>query len=126
MNLLLDTQVLVWSVSDTRKISNDIRKIIADPNAEVWVSVASIWEIAIKARSGKIKTKPEIALGVIEQTPFQILNIEVYHAIAAGNLPLHHTDPIDRMLIAQSQLERLRVVTSDHTFEKYDIDPIFI
>jgi PIN domain nuclease of toxin-antitoxin system len=96
--------------------------LIADPDAEVFVSAATAWEISIKRAKGKL-TFGSVA-EVIETNRFQALPIEIAHAVAAGALPPHHRDPFDRVLIAQAQHESLAVVTADRLFAAYDVDRV--
>jgi PIN domain nuclease of toxin-antitoxin system len=124
VRLLLDTHALLWWLADNRKLGRRTRAAIADPRATVWVSAASAWEIAIKVALGRLELgePPEICLPrEIERNHFTSLPVTVEHALAAAGLPPHHTDPFDRMLIAQAQLENLTLVTADEAFASYDV-----
>jgi PIN domain nuclease of toxin-antitoxin system len=124
MRLLLDTQVVVWWLNADRKLGKLARRAIELEAVVVWVSAAAVWEIAIKAAAGHLSFDdplPAAVIRAVEYTRFQPLTITARHALAAGNLPLHHRDPFDRMLIAQAQLEGLTIVTSDTAFEDYDV-----
>jgi PIN domain nuclease of toxin-antitoxin system len=119
--LLLDTHVFLWWLSDNRRLKPDARAAIAEPAALVHVSAATIWEVAIKARLGKIKVGTKHLDSEIVANQFSELEISSRHAVAAGSLPLHHDDPFDRMLIAQAELEDLTIVTHDEAFAAYKV-----
>lgn len=119
MKLLLDTHPLLWWLDET-PMSRRAHAAIVDPAVSVLVSAASIWEIAIKQKIGKL----EVDGRVIDQTErhgFDPLPISFMHAESAGRLPRHHKDPFDRLLVAQAQLEGLTIVTRDRTFDAYDV-----
>ena len=121
MQLLLDTHILLWWLSDDHRLSKYAREIIASPDNDVLVSAASVWEISIKAALGRI----EIELGDLEnaivKNGFRPLPIDLRHAVTAGRLPAVHRDPFDRMLVAQASVEELRVVSHDRVFERYGL-----
>jgi PIN domain nuclease of toxin-antitoxin system len=119
--LLLDTHVFLWWLADSPKLKREARSAIAEASALVHVSAVSIWEIAIKARLGKVDTGTKHLDREIAANGFSELKISAEHAQAAGNLPLHHDDPFDRMLIAQGQLEGLTIVTHDEAFSAYKV-----
>jgi PIN domain nuclease of toxin-antitoxin system len=119
--LLLDSHAFLWWLANSRKLKRDARNAIADASAMVHVSAVTIWEIAIKARLGKVDPGTKDLDGEIEANHFLELRISARHALAAGNLPLHHSDPFDRMLIAQAKLEELTLVTHDERFAAYKI-----
>ena len=119
--LLLDTRAFLWWLSDSRRLNREARAAISEASALVHVSAATIWEIAIKARLGKVNPGTKHLDQEIAANHFSELGISARHALAAGNLPLHHDDPFDRMLIAQAQLEELTVVTHDEAFGPYKI-----
>ena len=120
MKLLLDTHVLLWWLDDPLRISEEARDQISNPDNEVLVSAASCWEIEIK-RSLKRLTAPEEIDDGIGQCGFGDLAISIVHSIKAGALPLHHRDPFDGMLIAQSICESAFMVTHDQMFELYGV-----
>lgn len=101
----------------------DTLKAINDLGNEVFVSAASIWEIAIKLASGRLSPAPDLeeALAAVEKYRFTKLNINFHHAEIAASLPLHHRDPFDRMLIAQAQIEGLTLVTDDSLIAHYHV-----
>ncbi len=124
MNLLLDTHALLWFLGDDPRLRPSALELLVDPLNDVFVSAASAWEIAIKAGLGKLPVPPNIA----EWLPAQLvanrltpLAITVAHAAGIEQLPAHHADPFDRLLIAQARAENLTVVTRDPQFERYEI-----
>lgn len=120
MNLLLDTHVLIWILSNEEKLSAAARRAAADPGNEVFVSAVTAWEIAIKRGLGKLRA-PDNYLEALRLYRFTPLDITSEHALAVEDLPRHHDDPFDRLLIAQSQLEKLTLVSGDERFSKYDV-----
>ena len=119
MRLLLDTSTLLWWLDDDKKLGAAARAAIADPENEVFVSAASAWEISVKRASRKLDAPFDIA-SALARNHFAELPIEVAHAVAAGELPPHHRDPFDRMLVAQAQLDDLTIVADDAEIAKYD------
>jgi len=128
MTLLLDTHALLWWIFDDQGLSSSARDAIRDPQNRVLVSSASGWEIATKHRLGKL---PEAGKAVenlpalLRRARFDTLPIALEHALSAGALPGPHRDPFDRMLIAQSRLEGLPIVTNDQVFQRYDVRTIW-
>jgi PIN domain nuclease of toxin-antitoxin system len=120
VKLLLDTHAFLWWLGDDARLGPKARAAIASPENAVFVSAASAWEIAVKRAGGKLAAPGDIAAW-IEQSSFDELAIEVEHAIAAAELPAHHRDPFDRLLVAQAQLEALTLVARDEQIERYDI-----
>ncbi len=121
MNLLLDTHVALWAITDSPRLSAKARDLIQGPAATVWVSAASIWEIAIK-RSLARADMPVSALDALryfEESGYRLLSIAAEHAVAIETLPAHHQDPFDRILIAQAQVEPMRLITHDAVLAQY-------
>ena len=118
MRLLLDTQVFLWSVTASRQLKAEARAYLAAASA-VYVSAASIWEIAIKSQLGKVDGDPAALAAAIQASGFQELPVSAGHAAAVAKLPVHHTDPFDRLLLAQAFTEPLRLVTADRTLAAY-------
>ncbi len=121
MRLLLDTHVFLWWLDDSPRLSVPARAAIGSPDATVHVSAATIWEIAIKAKLGRLNAGKSDLAAEIEANLFVELAISARHAQRAGTLPRHHEDPFDRMLVAQAQQERLVLVTHDGTLKRYGI-----
>jgi PIN domain nuclease of toxin-antitoxin system len=120
LNLLLDTQVLLWWLDDNPSLGQPAREAIADPEHLVFVSAVSIWEIVIKKSLGKLHVPDELPQ-VLEEQPFHHLDMTLEHAFKVGELPRHHRDPFDRLLIAQSLVDGLTLVTRDSDIRKYDV-----
>jgi PIN domain nuclease of toxin-antitoxin system len=118
MRLLIDTQIFIWAVMESENLSAQARRIMLDA-AEVFVSAASIWEIAIKARLGKLEGNPDEFVAAIGQSGFRELVISARHAAKVHELPHHHRDPFDRLLIAQALSEPLRLLTVDRMLGQY-------
>lgn len=122
MNLLLDSHAFLWWLQDSRRLSRKARRAIAAPTSQVFVSAVSIWEIAIKLSIGKLRWREGVALDdSIASCGFAELPVSVRHAAGVRNLPGHHADPFDRLLISQALVEELRVVTADEVFTRYAI-----
>ena len=121
--LLLDTHALLWVAEGGWRLQSNTFNVINDLSNEVYVSAVSIWEIAIKLTSGRLPPVPdlEIVLEAAERYGFRELHVSFHHAEVAGNLPPHHRDPFDRMLIAQAQAEGLTLVTDDSLITLYDV-----
>ena len=120
MNLSLDTHALLWWLEDNASLGTGALNAIMDTRNIVVVSAAVIWEIRIKQSIGKLDIDPSF-LDVIRNQGFELLPITADHAYAVGDLPLHHRDPFDRIIIAQAKLENLTVVTRDSLFSQYEI-----
>jgi len=118
MRLLLDTHVFLWAVTANRRLKLSTRELLSRADA-VYVSAASIWEIAIKARLGKIEADTSFLVDAIDGSGFQELPVSAHHAAAVAKLPLHHSDPFDRLLLAQAFSEPLRFVTADSMLAVY-------
>ncbi|MGI9277752.1 MAG: type II toxin-antitoxin system VapC family toxin [Endozoicomonas sp.] len=118
--LLLDTHAFLWWVSDNPRLGNRTRLMIKEPMSEVFVSAASILEIAIKRRNGKLEAPAHLA-EFIEDEGFTPLSITPEHGELSGSLPVIHKDPFDRLLIAQAQIEGLELVSVDSVFPKYQV-----
>jgi PIN domain nuclease of toxin-antitoxin system len=116
--LLLDTQLFVWAVMDSPRLGREARELMLEAN-RIYVSAVSIWEIAIKARLGKITAEPQQMLLAIADSGFSELAISARHAAGVEKLALHHRDPFDRLLIAQALAEPMPLLTSDPIMEKY-------
>ena len=121
MNLLLDTQVSLWAITNSPKLPASARELIASPRATVWISAASIWEIAIKHGLGRgdMPVSGQDALRYFRDSGYRFLAIEPEHAAAVADLPAHHADPFDRMLVAQARIEPMRLLTHDPVVAKY-------
>ena len=118
MKFLLDTHILLWWLADDPCLCETARDVIADESSVLFVSAATVWEIAIKKAAGKLEAPDDLALA-LEVNRFKALPITIPHAEAAGRLPQRHPDPFDRMLVAQAQIERMRLLTHDRRLTLY-------
>lgn len=125
MRILLDTHTLLWALTEKSKLSSRVRLLL--PSAETWFSVAGVWEIVTKVQVGKLSfPRPgAFLMSELSANGVQILPVSVDHVFRLESLPLHHRDPFDRILIAQSLEEKLPIVTSDLLFARYPIDVIW-
>ena len=126
--MLFRSHALYWFAEDDAKMPPRVKDIIENEQTEVWVSVVSIWEMAIKAANGKLElaTQPDIYFAdVLKKNGFSLLNVTYKHVILAAKLPLHHKDPFDRLIIAQSLVEQMPVISVDEIFDSYGITRIW-
>lgn len=124
MRLLLDTHVLLALLSADYPLSPAAREAMQQPDARVVASAVNVWEIAIKRTLGKLEA-PENVIERIEEAEAELLTITARHAHATGELPQHHRDPFDRLLIAQARLERCAIVTNDRAIWLYDVPVVW-
>ncbi|MCY3915545.1 MAG: type II toxin-antitoxin system VapC family toxin [Chloroflexi bacterium] len=129
MNYLLDTSAFLWFVYNDRRLSTVAAERIKDFDNVIYLSMASIWEIAIKVnlRRGLVLHRPfpEFIVHQLNSNQFELLQIKVSHFKRVADLPLHHRDPFDRLLIAQSYVENIPVISSDSTFDQYAIQRVW-
>lgn len=118
MRLLLDTHIFLWAVCGAPQLKTPTRRLLEQAD-EVYVSAASIWEIAVKARLGKIEANAAELAQAIDASGFIELPVSAVHAAGVAQLPLHHNDPFDRLLLAQALAEPLKLVTADAALEPY-------
>lgn len=123
MNLLLDTHIALWAVLDDEQVSGKARSLILDPGNDIYVSAASIWEIAIKRSLGKLPIDLSAAQleALFRRSGFQMLSIQPGHAAAVEQLPVRddHKDPFDRLLVAQASSEPMVLLTQDAHLAAY-------
>jgi PIN domain nuclease of toxin-antitoxin system len=119
---LADTHIILWSVSDDERLKTRYREILAS-EATVFASAASVWEIAIKRASGKLRAPANLA-ALLPRMRFSPLHVTLRHAEATAHLPATHGDPFDRLLIAQAQEEGLTLLSEDRTFASYNISVV--
>lgn len=128
MRLLLDTQAFLWFILDDRRLSNKAKSLISDPQNTVEISLASYWEIAIKISLGKYSL-PEPYGDFMERelaaNNFSILPIEPRHTALLTDLPFHHRDPFDRLLVAQAKAEQIPLVSADPALDAYSVTRIW-
>jgi PIN domain nuclease of toxin-antitoxin system len=127
MKALLDTHAFLWAISGDEKLSQRAGRIFTSPS-DLWLSIASIWEILVKVQVGKIQLPipagPYILKKMVENK-IETLPVSLDHVLRIESLPLLHSDPFDRMLIAQSLEEKLPLVTADRVFAAYQVDVIW-
>ena len=123
MRLLLDTHAFLWFIGGDRQLSANARRLIEDERNTRYLSVASAWEVAIKAGSGKLDLRMPLAAfwAQIPGNGVALLPIAIEHLSAVAALPLHHRDPFDRLLIAQAVTEQLPIISADAFFDAYPI-----
>ncbi len=127
MRYILDTHAAIWFITDNNKLPADSKKRIEDPDNECLVSAASLWEIAIKHSLGKLDLKLTLrdVFNLIEQSHLHMLSITSEHILAISDLPFHHRDPFDRMIIGQGRIEKARIITKDAHFSRYGIETVW-
>ena len=127
MKYLLDTQIFIWLDSNSSKLPDEVRDIITNRDNDLFLSLASIWEIQIKHQLGKLKLQIPLEDLVTSQqnNGVSLLGIQPQHIYMLSQLPMHHRDPFDRMIIAQSKFNALNVVSSDKRFRDYDVNVVW-
>lgn len=120
MRLLLDTHPLLWALVEPERLSAGAAAAIAAEESEVFVSIVSPWELAIKTARGNL-TPPGDLEAQLNEMRFTLLPISLRHTEAIASLPHHHRDPFDRMLIAQAQIEGMTLVSSDREIRRYSV-----
>lgn len=123
MRLLLDTHAFIWHREGDARIGLELRRVVGDPRNDVFLSLASVWEMSIKQGLGKLGLKASVQSTVEDgvKNGFRLLPITLPHALAVQDLPPHHGDPFDRLLIAQTQIEGLTLVSRDTAFDAYGV-----
>jgi PIN domain nuclease of toxin-antitoxin system len=125
MKILLDTHIWLWWIAAPDKIDSDAHKILVDRRNELFLSAASSWEISIKYGLGRLKLSepPDRFIPPrLQRDGITALPINLIHTVEVANLPLHHRDPFDRIIIAQSRIEKIPIMTADHAFHEYDVE----
>jgi PIN domain nuclease of toxin-antitoxin system len=129
MRLLIDTQTLVWSATEPRRLSERAVELVGDVSHERLLSAVTAWELATKSRLGKFPIPPELLAPFIADQVAALrleeLAIDRRHGLATASLPLHHRDPFDRLLVAQAQVEGLASVTNDPAIARYGVETIW-
>ena len=121
MNLLLDTHVALWAITDSPRLTPQARELISSPRSSIWISAATIWEITMKHGLGRgdMPVSGRDALRYFQDAGYRLLPIEPEHAAAVADLASHHQDPFDRMLVAQALTEPMRLITHDPLVARY-------
>ena len=112
---MLDTHVALWAITDSPRLSKKAREMIELPKSSIWISAATIWEIAIKRSLGRgdMPVSSQEAMRYFGESGYRFLPVEPEHAAAVEDLPAHHADPFDRILVAQALVEPMRLITHD-------------
>ena len=127
MSILIDTHVFLWGAGIGKRLSDGARELLDDPGTPIFFSVASGWEIAIKWSKGRLdlpEHPSDVVRNALSVSGISQLVVTIRDAMAVADLPFHHKDPFDRLLIAQARNNGLRVMTADPILEKYDVDVI--
>ena len=128
MNILLDTHTFLWFVDDDPRLSQPARALIESQDSQPFLSAASLWEIAIKISVGKLTLKQPYETFIPQQLTVNgigVLNIAMEHTAAVATLPFHHRDPFDRLLVVQSKIEDMKLVSADPAFDAYGIKRVW-
>jgi len=127
VNLLLDTHAILWWFGSDRRLSSAATDALSENSNIVYVSAAVAWELSIKTNLGKLSAAAILSdfSGLLFQRGLRRLGISTDHAIRAGQLPLHHKDPFDRMLAAQSQALNFPIISADRIFDRYGVQRIW-
>src|SRR4051794_18230076 len=128
MRILVDTHAFLWFVAGDQRLSTRARRRIEDPASDRFLSVASVWETAIKISLGKLTLSVSLDTLIDEgatDNGFALLDVRREHAVAVMHLPFHHRDPIDRLLVCQAMSDRLTIVSSDAALDAYPIQRIW-
>ena len=121
MRVLLDTRIVLWWLANDPSLPAGASTVISDAETEVVVSAATVWEIEIKRAAGRLDA-PDDIVDALVANDFDTLSITPAHAVTAGRLPAHHSDPFDRMLIAQAQVEGFTLISVDGRFSDYNVE----
>jgi len=128
MRLLLDTHALLWAVEDPRQLSPLVRRRIETGRNRVFVSFASLWELAVKESEGRLRTSRPLDVvleDAVDLHGFEQMDLEIRHAIRLAKLPVLHGDPFDRMLVAQAIEERCTLITKDRAIQAYPVEHLW-
>lgn len=124
MRLLLDTQALLALLMSPARVPEAARQAVAETRSGPVVSAVSVWEIAIKRAIGKLPA-PDNLLEILDRHAYELLPVTPMHAWATAELPMHHRDPFDRLLVAQARLEGLAIVSGDSAFAVYGVPVVW-
>jgi PIN domain nuclease of toxin-antitoxin system len=128
MKFIADTHAFIWFITDSPQLSAQAKKLFESPESERLLSIASIWEIAIKTNLGKLSFDKPLEQFLPEQIALnyiRLLDISLLHALRVANLPLHHRDPFDRMIVAQSLVENLPILSDDGVLDAYGVKRVW-
>jgi len=124
VSYLIDTHVLIWLLASSPRLGAEIVQTLSDPRHGVYVSTASVWEIAIKVSLRRLNVPPDLSRWLpmaLAAARMSVLSVDVESALGVEHLPLHHSDPFDRLLISQARVSGYTLVTADRIFDRYDV-----
>jgi PIN domain nuclease of toxin-antitoxin system len=127
VNLLLDTHIFLWFVDDNPRLSQSARVLIEAADSQPFLSMASLWEIAIKISLGKLQLEQPYEIFIPQQLALNgigILNFSLEHTAAVSILPFHHRDPFDRLIAVQAKIEKMILISADPSFDAYEIERV--
>lgn len=127
MRYLLDTHSLIWFLEGDNRLSVTAKDIFNDDNADIYLSIVSLWEMAIKISLGKLKLSQSLeqVIDTLEQQSISLLSVKPAHVLAVLNLPFEHRDPFDRLLIGQSLVENMKFLSNEALFLRYGVDRVW-
>jgi PIN domain nuclease of toxin-antitoxin system len=128
VNILLDTHAFLWFIDENPRLSNSARILIEAEDSQPFLSMASLWEIAIKISLGKLQLEQSYEAFIPQQLAMNgigLLNLSLEHIAAIASLPFHHRDPFDRLIAVQSKIEKMTLVSADPSFDAYEIERIW-
>jgi PIN domain nuclease of toxin-antitoxin system len=121
MTILLDTHVILWWLDDDPRLGSKARDVIGSGDVQLLVSIASLWEVSIKHRIGKLRANAALVASHLREASISVLPVKITHLTALEQLPLHHRDPFDRMLVAQALAETVSIMTNDALVRQYGL-----
>lgn len=126
MNIIVDTHVAIWFLTDDRRLAASYKRAIEDPENRCFISIATLWEMGVKYSLGKLKLKAELKriFELFIESGFQFLPITPEHILTNATMPFYHRDPFDRLIIAQANREGYAIMTVDSQFESYNVNVI--
>ena len=127
MKVLLDTHAFLYAINEPERLSSKVVNVLLDPSVPRWLSAISLWEIAVKIQIGKLNMPRESAyyLKHLQQLKAQVLDVGSRHSLGVFDLPMHHKDPFDRMLIAQAREEKMVLITKDPVIRQYEVETLW-
>jgi PIN domain nuclease of toxin-antitoxin system len=128
MNVLLDTHAFLWFVGDSPRLSDKAKTLIEAEDSQPFLSIASLWEMAINISLGKLKLEQPFETFIPQQLTLNgigILNLSVEHTAAISILPFHHHDPFDRLIAVQAKIEKMPLISADPAFDAYEIERVW-
>lgn len=128
MRILLDTHTFLWTAVGSSQLSDRAKNLFLDTQNELYLSMASVWEMAIKSSLGKLtfhKPIESYILDILQENAIQLLNIDFRHVMRVSSLPFHHGDPFDRLLVSQAIEEKIPILSCDLAFDAYSLERLW-